>query len=343
MPPVASTDSTAAQQATQSEVPNSRAVEAAAPFDPSRPLNGKVALITGAGRGIGAGIALELARRGASVVVNYGSSSQAAENVVAEIIKLGSKAVALQADISDPAAVISLFERALAHFGRLDIVVSNSGMEVWCPEVDVTPELFDKVFNLNCRGQFFVAQQGLKHLSQGGRLILTSSIAASIGGIPNHALYAGSKAAVEGFTRAFAVDCGHKGITVNAIAPGGVKTDMYDENSWHYVPGGYKNMPQEVIDAGLAKLCPLGRVGQPSDIGRAVYALCSEEGEWINGLSQPTIPVTPCWCLSQHSLVSLTFTGLEPQLIAYSLLNRPSHQAHRRFRCVKSARTVLIV
>lgn len=258
--------------------------EIAAPQqDPARPLAGKVALITGAGRGIGAGIAIELGRRGASVVVNYGSSAKAAEGVVAEIVKLGSKAVALQADISDPAAVAALFEKALAHFGHLDFVISNSGMEVWCPEVDVTPELFDKVFNLNCRGQFFVAQQGLKHCSRGGRIILTSSVAATLSGIPNHALYAGSKAAVEGFTRAFAVDCGHKGITVNAIAPGGVKTDMYDENSWHYVPGGYKGMSQEVIDQGLAKLCPLGRVGLPADIGRAVFALCSEEGEWING------------------------------------------------------------
>lgn len=251
--------------------------------DPTRPLAGKVALITGAGRGIGAGIAVELGRRGASVVVNYGSSAKAAEGVVAELAKLGSKSIALQADISDPASVAALFEKALAHFGHLDFVISNSGMEVWCPEVDVTPELFDKVFNLNCRGQFFVAQQGLKHCSRGGRIILTSSVAATLSGIPNHALYAGSKAAVEGFTRAFAVDCGHKGITVNAIAPGGVKTDMYDENSWHYVPGGYKGMSQETIDQGLAKLCPLGRVGLPADIGRAVYALCSEDGEWING------------------------------------------------------------
>ncbi|EOO02666.1 putative versicolorin reductase protein [Phaeoacremonium minimum UCRPA7] len=255
------------------------------PYDPARPLAGKVALITGSGRGIGRGIAIELGRRGANVVVNYGSSSKAAEEVVAELAKLGSKSIALQADISNPAAVSELFEKAVEHFGHLDIVVSNSGMEVWCPEVEVTPELFDKVFNLNCRGQFFVAQQGLKHCSRGGRIILTSSIAASIGGIPNHALYAGSKAAVEGFTRAFAVDCGEKGITVNAIAPGGVKTDMYDENSWHYVPGGYKGMPMEIIDAGLAKMCPLKRVGTPADIGKAVFTLCSEEGEWINGTS----------------------------------------------------------
>lgn len=254
-----------------------------AAYDPARPLAGKVALITGAARGIGRGIALELGKRGASIVVNYGSSSKAAESLVTELVSLGTTAISVQADISKPESVVNLFDQAMAAFGHIEIVVSNSGMEVWCPEVDVTPELFDKVFNLNCRGQFFVAQQALKHCSRGGRIILTSSVAANLSGIPNHALYAGSKAAVEGFTRAFAVDCGHKQITVNAIAPGGVKTDMYDENSWHYVPGGYKGMPMEIIDEGLANFCPLGRVGVPADIGKAVFAICSDEGEWING------------------------------------------------------------
>lgn len=252
-------------------------------FDPARPFVGKVALITGAGRGIGKGIALELGKRGANVVVNYASSAKSAEEVVAELGKLGSKGVAIQADISKPESVAELFEKAVSHFGHLDFVISNSGMEVWCPEIDVTPELFDKVFNLNCRGQFFVAQNALRHCRHGGRLIMTSSIAASIGGIPNHALYAGSKAAIEGFTRAFAVDCGEKGMTVNAIAPGGIKTDMFDENAWHYVPNGYKGMPMDTIDEGLANMCPLKRVGTPADIGKAVYMLCSDEGEWING------------------------------------------------------------
>ncbi|KAI1199647.1 tetrahydroxynaphthalene reductase [Nemania serpens] len=249
----------------------------------AKPLADKVALITGAGRGIGRGIALELGKRGASVVVNYGRSSKSAESVVEELAKLGSKSVALQADISKPAEVAGLFEKALSHFGRIDYVVSNSGMEVWCEETEVTPELFDQVFNLNCRGQFFVAQQALKHCSEGGRIVLTSSIAAQMGGIPNHALYAGSKAAVEGFTRAFAVDCGRKRITCNAIAPGGIQTEMFDENSWHYVPGGYKGMPMEIIKDGLRKMCPLDRVGEPADIGKVVYCLVSEEGEWING------------------------------------------------------------
>ena len=104
-------------------------------------------------------------------------------------------------------------------------------------------------------------------------------------GVPNHALYAGSKAAVEGFVRSFSVDCGHKKITVNGIAPGGVKTDMYEENSWHYVPGGTKGMDQNAIDAGLANMCPLKRVAVPADIGRVVAFLASADSEWVNGMS----------------------------------------------------------
>jgi 3-oxoacyl-[acyl-carrier protein] reductase len=202
------------------------------PAGPFQTLAGKVALITGSGRGIGRGMALELAARGASVVINYAKSSEKALGVVKDIVKLGSRAIAIQADVSKPEEIFSLFEQAIAHFGHLDIVISNSGTEVWSKEEDVTPADFDYIFNINCRGQFFVAQQGLKYLGRGGRIILMSSVAATMSGIPNHALYAGSKAAVEGFTRSFAVDCGEKGITVNAIAPGGVKTDMFDANAW---------------------------------------------------------------------------------------------------------------
>lgn len=246
-------------------------------------LDGKVALVTGSGRGLGAGIAVDLGSRGASVVINYAKSASAAQQVVAEIESLGSKAIAIQADISKTPEVSKLFEEAIRHFGRLDIVVSNSGMETFCKEDDVTEEIYDQVFGLNTRGQFFVAQHALRHLADYGRIILTSSVAATMSGIRDHALYAGSKAAVEAFTRSFSADAGHKHITVNAIAPGGIKTDMYTENSWHYVPGGHQGMDIETIDKGLANFSPLKRVGLPRDVARVVAFLAGPESEWVNG------------------------------------------------------------
>lgn len=249
------------------------------------PFSGKVALITGAGRGIGRGIALELARRGCSIIVNYSSSAGAAESVVSEIHELGTgaKAIALRADVSKPSEIRQMFSYGVARFGHLNFVISNAGTEVWKDELDVTEEDFDRIFSINCRGQFFVAQQGMKYLERGGRIVLMSSIAASASHVPNHALYSGSKAAVEGFTRSFAIDCGPKGVTCNAIAPGGIKTEMFDSNAWHYAPGGSPDMPLTQIDAGIAKACPLGRIGLPTDIGRAVSLLVSPESEWING------------------------------------------------------------
>lgn len=156
-------------------------------------------------------------------------------------------------------------------------------MESFVEETSVTPEDFDQVFNLNCRAQFFVAQAGLIHLSHGGRIILTSSVAATMSGVKNHALYAGSKAAVEGFTRSFAADAGPKRITVNAIAPGGIMTDMFKQNSWHYAPGGTPDMSVDVTSKGIASICPLGRAGVPRDVGRVVAFLAGEESEWVNG------------------------------------------------------------
>ncbi|KAF7507018.1 Arp2/3 complex subunit, actin nucleation center [Endocarpon pusillum] len=255
----------------------------APPMHPGTTLEGRVALITGAGRGLGAGLALELASRGASVVLNYARSAKAAQGVVAEIESQAGSAVAIQADISKVSEVTKLFDAAMAHFGRLDIVINNAGMESFANEEDVTEEMFDEVFGLNTRAQFFVAQHGLKHLSRGGRIIFMSSVAATMSGVANHALYAGSKAAVEGFTRSFSADAGPKGITVNAIAPGGIKTDMFSANAWHYSPGADPNTSIEEIEKGIASLCPLGRCAVPADVARVVAFLGSADSEWING------------------------------------------------------------
>ena len=168
-------------------------------------LDGKIALVTGSGRGMGRQNALELASRGASVVINYSRASAPAAAVVKEIEALGSRAIAIAADVSKPAEVATLFDKAVAHYGKLDIVVSNSGVESFGHISEITAEEFDRVFSVNTRGQLLVAQQAYKHLEKGGRLVMLSSISASAKGVPNHSIYSGSKGAVEAFARCLAV------------------------------------------------------------------------------------------------------------------------------------------
>ena len=201
-------------------------------------LDGKVALVTGSGRGIGSAMATELARRGAKVVVNYANSSEAANQVVEEIKKNGGDAIALKADVGDVDQTIKLFDQAVEHFGQLDIVCSNSGVVSFGHLKDVTTEEFDRVFRINTRGQFFVAREAYKHLSVGGRIILMGSITGQAKGVPKHAVYSGSKGAIETFVRCMAIDCGDKKITVNCVAPGGIKTDMYHAVCREYIPNG---------------------------------------------------------------------------------------------------------
>ncbi|KAK3385731.1 hypothetical protein B0H63DRAFT_433499 [Podospora didyma] len=252
---------------------------------PTASLEGKVALVTGAGRGIGRGVALELAKRGASVVVNYVSSAGPAQEVVDEIAsyKNGARGVAIQADVSRVSEINRLFESAKKEFGRIDIVMSNSGTESWDKTEEVTEEKYDHVFNLNARAQFFVGQAAFKHLEQNGRLILMTSIAAGLMGVKNHALYNASKMAVIGMVKAFATDFGVKGITVNGVAPGGIKSDMFTQNAWHYIPGGTPDIPGEKIEKMMADHCPLGRCAVPEDVARVVAFLSSQDGGWVNG------------------------------------------------------------
>ena len=173
-------------------------------MDSSSRLDGKVALITGSSRGMGRQHALHLSSLGASIVVNYASSPDAASAVVKDVEARGQKAIAVRADMSKPSEIAALFDQAVKHFGKLDIVISNSGLEHFGKLEDVTPEEFDRTFAVNTRGQFFVAQQAYKHLVDGGRLVLLSSVSAQARSVPNHAVYSGSKGAVEAFTRCFA-------------------------------------------------------------------------------------------------------------------------------------------
>jgi tetrahydroxynaphthalene reductase len=231
-------------------------------------LDGKVALVTGSGRGIGAAMAVELARCGAKVVINYANSRESAEKVVAEIKSLGTDAIALKADVRQVSQTTKLMDDAISHFGGLDIVCSNSGVVSFGHLGDVTEvrlcsnihlhnsrfaltvsatsqEEFDRVFSLNTRGQFFVAREAFRHLNEGGRIILMSSNTAKDFTVPRHSLYSGSKGAIDSFVRVFAKDCGEKKITVNAVAPGGTVTDMFHEVSQHYIPNGDKYSAEE--------------------------------------------------------------------------------------------------
>ncbi|KAF2817724.1 1,3,6,8-tetra-HN reductase [Mytilinidion resinicola] len=252
---------------------------------PTASLEGKVALITGAGRGIGRGCAIELGKRGASVVVNYVSSKGPAEEVVKIIegFDNGAKAISIQADVSKVSEITRLFEEAKKHFGKLDIVMSNSGTESWDKTEDITEEKFDHVFNLNARAQFFVGQAAYKYIEDNGRVILMSSIAAGLLGVKDHALYNASKMAVIGMIKAFATDFGKRGITVNGVAPGGIKSDMFTQNAWHYIPGGTPDIPAATVEKLMADHCPLGRCATPEDVARVVGFLSSEDGGWVNG------------------------------------------------------------
>lgn len=234
------------------------------------------------GRGIGREMALELGRRGAKVIVNYANSTEAAEEVVKQIKSFGSDAVSIKANVSEVDQIVSMFAEAKKAFGKLDVVCSNSGVVSFGHVKDVTPEEFDRVFNINTRGQFFVAREAYKALEVGGRVILMGSITGQAKGVPKHAVYSGSKGTIETFARCMAIDFGDKKITCNVVAPGGIRTDMYHAVCREYIPNG-ANLDNDQVDEYAATWSPLGRVGLPIDIARVVCFLASQDGEWVNG------------------------------------------------------------
>lgn len=189
--------------------------------------------------------------------------------------------------------IIKLMDDVVSRFGKIDICCSNAGVTSSGKFKDVDPVEYDRVFSINTRGQFFVAKEAYNRMETGGRIILMGSITGQAKSVPDHAVYSGSKGALETFARCMAVDAGEKKITVNCVAPGPTKTDMYHDTCHDYIRGG-ASMQQDEIDAVIAKLSPHSRVGEPVDVARLVAFLASEDGEWING---KTIGVDGAACM----------------------------------------------
>lgn len=242
-------------------------------------LSGKVALVTGASKGIGAGIAKEMAAAGASVVVNYASSKKGADEVVEEIKRNGGKAIALQADMAKKTEIERLFSESMRAFGRIDILVNNAGIYEFAPLEAITEEHFHKHFNLNVLGLILASQQAVKYFGREGGSIINISSLASTKAPATFAVYSATKGAVDTLTRALANELGPRNIRVNAINPGVVITEGV--HAAGVVGSDFEK--QAVAQT------PLGRTGLPADIGPAAVFLASSDASWITG---------ECWVIS---------------------------------------------
>lgn len=237
-------------------------------------LKGKKTLVTGGSRGIGRGIVLALAIQGADVAVNYHSKKDDAEKVVAEIKKMGREAFSIQADVSNSAEVAKMFEEIKAKWSKLDILVNNAGILSFADFESITEEEWDKVLDVNLKGQFLCSKEAVKLMSAGSKIINIASIASGgVGiGFSRIAHYTASKGGIVALTENMAIDLTKKGINVNAIAPGVIETDMT------------KGMlTDEKTKAGLLARIPKGRFGKPEDIGAAAAFLASDEADYITG------------------------------------------------------------
>lgn len=233
-------------------------------------LDGKVAIITGSSRGIGRVVAEQLADLGAKVVINYSSNRQKAVEVVEGIIKKGGKAVALHADLSKLSDVKELFTKTIDEFGKVDILINNAGLMITKPLSDVTEDDFDKQFAVNVKGTFFACQQAMKHMENNGRIVnFSTSVTGQM--FPAYSVYAGTKGAVEQFTRQLAKEFGSKQITINAVAPGPVSTELFKIGK-----------TEQQIDA-MKKMNAFGRIGEPEDVANVIEFLVSDKSQWVTG------------------------------------------------------------
>lgn len=233
-------------------------------------LQDKVAIITGASRGIGAEIAKAIAQAGASVIINYTNNRSAADLIVSEIKNLGGNAIPVRADVSNSVEVKALFDAAITHFGKIDILINNAGTAIFKAIQDTSDEELDRIFAINVKGTFYCLRESATRLSNGGRIInISSSVTRLI--LPTYGAYAATKGAVEQLTRVFAKEVGSRGITVNSISPGPTNTELFLEGK-----------SEETIQH-LAAMSALGRIGETEDIAKVVLFLASEEAAWVTG------------------------------------------------------------
>ena len=251
-------------------------------------LAGKRALVTGGSRGIGAAIARRLAAEGAAVAVNYVSDADSADRLVTELTAAGHRAVALQADVSDPSQTRLLVDQVTEHLGGLDLLASNAGIEHFGTLDSITADDFDRVFHINVAGQLFAAQMAAKTMPRGGRITLTSSVSARIA-VHHHTLYAASKAAVSAMVLNLAPELAERGIAINAIAPGGTATDMASSYATSYIHPALAELPAE---AALSAMNALGRLAEPPEIAAVVAFLLSSDAAYVTGA---TLDVTGGW------------------------------------------------
>jgi len=241
----------------------------------SQKLAGKVAVVTGASKGIGAAIARQLAGEGGAVVVNYASSKAGADQVVSDITKKGGKAVAVQADVSKQADIRRLFAETKKAFDKLDILVNNAGIYEFLPLENVTAEAFHKMFDLNVLGLLLASQEAVKHFGpSGGNIINIGSVAATLAP-PTTSVYSATKAAVNAITRSLAQELGPRKIRVNSINPGMIETEGF------HAAGIAESDFRKQTEAQT----PLGRIGQPQDIAPMAVFLASSDSAWITGQS----------------------------------------------------------